>query len=29
MPTAQLRKLKSFILANKEELMTTWNELTT
>jgi len=29
MPTAQLRKIKSFILSNKEELMTTWNELTT
>ena len=28
MPTAQLRKIKNFILSNKEDLMIKWNELT-
>ncbi len=27
MPTAQLKKIKNFILGNQEELMAKWNEL--
>ena len=29
MPTAQLLKIKNFILGNQDELMAKWNELTT